>query len=127
MSPLLLLAAAGGGIYLLTRKKTASNAVTGKSGKPWIVEMLPKGSAGDVYYQLPATSHAYQLSSPAGTFGPHDQVVVLTYRQDGSDMKRALTVLKSRGSTSSTVIREFKISVDGITLGEPIDLGAFRR
>lgn len=86
MSPLLLLAAAGGGIYLLTRKKTASNAVTGKSGKPWIVEMLPKGSAGDVYYQLPATSHAYQLSSPAGTFGPHDQVVVLTYRQDGSDM-----------------------------------------
>jgi len=25
------------------------------------------------------------------------------------------------------VIREFKISVDGITLGEPINLGAFAR
>jgi hypothetical protein len=42
-------------------------------------------------------------------------------------MKRALTVLKSRGSMSSTVIREFKISVEGITLGEPISLGAFGR
>jgi len=56
-----------------------------------------------------------------------DNVVLLQHFQDGSDMKRALTVLKSRGSMSSTVIREFKISVDGITLGEPIDLGAFRR
>jgi circadian clock protein KaiC len=56
-----------------------------------------------------------------------DNVVLLQHFQDGSDMKRALTVLKSRGSVSSTVIREFKISVDGITLGEPIDLGAFGR
>ena len=56
-----------------------------------------------------------------------DNVVLLQHFQDGSDMKRALTVLKSRGSMSSTVIREFKISVDGITLGEPIDLGAFAR
>jgi circadian clock protein KaiC len=56
-----------------------------------------------------------------------DNVVLLQHFQDGSDMKRALTVLKSRGSMSSTVIREFKISVDGITLGEPINLGAFGR
>ena len=28
---------------------------------------------------------------------------------------------------NSAVISEFKISVDGITLGEPIDLGAFAR
>ena len=56
-----------------------------------------------------------------------DNVVLLQHVQDGSDVKRALIVLKSRGSMSSTVIREFKISVDGITLGEPIDLGAFGR
>jgi circadian clock protein KaiC len=54
-----------------------------------------------------------------------DNVVLLQHFQDGSDMKRALTVLKSRGSISSTVIREFKISTDGITLGEPINVGAF--
>jgi hypothetical protein len=35
-------------------------------------------------------------------------------------MRRALTVLKSRGSINSNVIREFQISADGITLGEPV-------
>jgi circadian clock protein KaiC len=54
-----------------------------------------------------------------------DNVVLLQHVQDGSEMKRALTVLKSRGSMTSAAIREFKISVDGITLGEPLDLRAF--
>ncbi len=54
-----------------------------------------------------------------------DNVVLLQHVQDGSQMRRALTVLKSRGSSNSAVIREFTISVDGITLGEPIDLRAF--
>ena len=54
-----------------------------------------------------------------------DNVVLLQHVQDGSQMRRALTVLKSRGSSNSAVIREFTISVDGITLGAPIDLRAF--
>jgi circadian clock protein KaiC len=51
-----------------------------------------------------------------------DNVVLLQHVQDGSEMRRALCVLKSRGSTHSAVISEFKISTDGITLGGPIDL-----
>ena len=51
-----------------------------------------------------------------------DNVVLLQHVQDGSEMRRALSVLKSRGSMHSAVISEFKISVDGITLGEPINL-----
>ena len=51
-----------------------------------------------------------------------DNVVLLQHVQDGSEMTRALSVLKSRGSMHSAVISEFKISVDGITLGQPIDL-----
>jgi circadian clock protein KaiC len=51
-----------------------------------------------------------------------DNVVLLQHVQDGSEMRRALSVLKSRGSTHSAVISEFKISTDGITLGQPIDL-----
>jgi circadian clock protein KaiC len=51
-----------------------------------------------------------------------DNVVLLQHVQDGSEMRRALTVLKSRGSMHSAGISEFKISVDGITLGEPINL-----
>ncbi len=54
-----------------------------------------------------------------------DNVVLLQHVQDGSQMRRALTVLKSRGSRNSAVISEFTISVDGITLGEPLDLRAF--
>ncbi|HEY7627880.1 MAG TPA: ATPase domain-containing protein [Ilumatobacteraceae bacterium] len=53
-----------------------------------------------------------------------DNVVLLQHFQEGSAMKRALTVLKSRGSVNSAIIREFKISVDGVTLGEPINLVA---
>jgi circadian clock protein KaiC len=54
-----------------------------------------------------------------------DNVVLLQHVQDRSQMRRALTVLKSRGSNNSSVISEFTISVDGITLGQPLDLRAF--
>ena len=76
--------------------------------------------------ELPDLFHVGRLAE-YGISHLSDNVVLLQHFQDGSDMKRALTVLKSRGSMSSTVIREFKISVDGITLGEPINLGAFAR
>ena len=56
-----------------------------------------------------------------------DNVVLLQHVQDGAQMRRALTVLKSRGSVNSAVISEFKISADGITLGQPIDIAALGR
>ena len=51
-----------------------------------------------------------------------DNVVLLQHIHDGATMKRALTVLKTRGSTHEAAIRQFDISSDGITLGDPIDL-----
>jgi len=51
-----------------------------------------------------------------------DNVVLLQHVQDGSEMRRALSVLKSRGSMHSALVSEFKISADGITLGQPINL-----
>ena len=39
-----------------------------------------------------------------------DNVVLLQHFQDGSDMKRALTVLKARGTAATTGPREFTIS-----------------
>jgi len=53
-----------------------------------------------------------------------DNVVLLQHIRDGSRMKRALSVLKTRGSTNSNAVREFEIARDGITLGELIDLHA---
>jgi circadian clock protein KaiC len=54
-----------------------------------------------------------------------DNVVLLQHVQDGSQMRRALTVLKSRGSMNSAVISEFIISTEGIALGQPLDLHRF--
>jgi circadian clock protein KaiC len=54
-----------------------------------------------------------------------DNVVLLQHVQDGPQMRRAISVLKSRGSMNSAVISEFNISTDGITLGKPLDLRAF--
>ena len=51
-----------------------------------------------------------------------DNVILLQHVQHGSEMKRALTVLKARGSDNSTAIKEFRISSDGIELGEPLDI-----
>lgn len=51
-----------------------------------------------------------------------DNVILLQHVQQGTEMKRAISVLKARGSNNSSAIREFHISADGITLGEPIDV-----
>jgi circadian clock protein KaiC len=53
-----------------------------------------------------------------------DNVVLLQHLRDGAEMKRALTVLKTRGSSHSTTVREFRISQDGITFGDAIDLSS---
>jgi circadian clock protein KaiC len=50
-----------------------------------------------------------------------DNVVLLQYIRDGSSIRRALSVLKTRGSRHEPEIREFKITPEGIVLGQPID------
>jgi circadian clock protein KaiC len=56
-----------------------------------------------------------------------DNVVLLQHLYDGPEMKRALTVLKTRGSTHESRVREFRITTDGITLGDSLDLQALLR
>lgn len=53
-----------------------------------------------------------------------DNVVLLQHVYDGPEMKRALTVVKTRGSSHETRIREFRITANGIILGDPLDIGA---
>jgi circadian clock protein KaiC len=60
--------------------------------------------------------------SEAGMSHISDNVVLLQHVHDGDQMKRALTVLKTRGSNNDPTIREFQITDDGITIGEPINL-----
>ena len=55
-----------------------------------------------------------------------DNVVLLQHVHDGHEMGRALTVLKTRGASHESAVREFRITPQGITLGAPIDLEALR-
>jgi circadian clock protein KaiC len=48
-----------------------------------------------------------------------DNVVVLQYIRDEATVRRALTVLKTRASRHEPEIREFKITPEGIVLGDP--------
>ena len=54
-----------------------------------------------------------------------DNVILLQHVRDGSHLRRALSVLKTRGSDRTPVISEFTIARDGITLGDPLDLRLF--
>jgi circadian clock protein KaiC len=49
-----------------------------------------------------------------------DNVVLLQYIRDQSTVRRALTVLKTRASRHEPEIREFRISPEGIVLGDPV-------
>ena len=51
-----------------------------------------------------------------------DNVVLLQHVYSGHEMKRALTVLKTRGASHASTVREFRITPEGITLGETLDL-----
>jgi circadian clock protein KaiC len=49
-----------------------------------------------------------------------DNVVLLQYLRAESRLLRTVTILKSRASAHEPEIREFEITPDGITLGDPI-------
>jgi circadian clock protein KaiC len=50
-----------------------------------------------------------------------DNVILLQYVQQGSAVKRAMCILKTRGSVAATGVRQFEITTKGIVLGDPID------
>jgi circadian clock protein KaiC len=52
-----------------------------------------------------------------------DNVVLLQFLRGESQLKRAITVLKTRGSPHDQHLRQFNISADGISVGEHFDIG----
>jgi circadian clock protein KaiC len=51
-----------------------------------------------------------------------DNVVLLQYVRSGSDIRRTLTVLKTRASDHAPQVLEFRIDSTGLTLGDAIAL-----
>jgi circadian clock protein KaiC len=56
-----------------------------------------------------------------GVFEMTDNVLVLTYEQRDSRIRRTISMVKSRANAHDSVIREFTISDRGIELGLPLD------
>lgn len=50
-----------------------------------------------------------------------DNVILLQFLRGDSQLKRALTVLKSRGSAHDPSTRHYEITADGIIIGKPFD------
>jgi circadian clock protein KaiC len=58
--------------------------------------------------------------SDVGVSHLSDNVVMLQYYRAESEVRRSLTVLKTRGSDHTPEVREYHIGRDGLTLGDPI-------
>jgi circadian clock protein KaiC len=51
-----------------------------------------------------------------------DNVILLQYVQDGAELARALTVLKTRAMRHQPMVRRYTITNEGFQLGEPISV-----
>ena len=71
--------------------------------------------------ESPDLFHITRLSE-LGMSHMADNVLLLQHLHSGNELKRALTVLKTRAASHTSAIREFHITSDGISLGEPLDL-----
>jgi circadian clock protein KaiC len=71
-------------------------------------------------FEIAELFHTTRLSDK-GISHVADNVVLLQYVQSGPEMKRSLTIIKSRGSSATNTTREFRIASNGITLGEAIN------
>lgn len=52
-----------------------------------------------------------------------DNVILLNYMREESEVRRALTVIKTRGSNHDPTIRQFIVTPEGITIGEEFASG----
>lgn len=55
-----------------------------------------------------------------------DNVVLMQYVREGTRIKRAVTVIKSRGTGHDSQVHEFDITDDGVVLGDPVDVSGYR-
>lgn len=70
--------------------------------------------------EVPDLFHLSRLSE-SGISNMSDNVILLQFLRNGSRVKRALTVLKTRASLHEPEIREYTITGDGIVVGEPFE------
>jgi circadian clock protein KaiC len=60
------------------------------------------------------------MATPVDVSYLADTVLMLRYFEAGGAVRRALSVVKKRSGTHENTIREFRISSEGIRVGEPL-------
>jgi circadian clock protein KaiC len=90
-----------------------------------VQRLLPSGVSVVFTLEVPDLFRITRLSE-LGISHIADNVVLLQHVYSGHTMKRALSVLKTRGASHESSVREFHITPQGIILGDPIDLEALR-
>jgi circadian clock protein KaiC len=60
------------------------------------------------------------MQTPADASYLADAVVLLRYFEAGGEVHQAISVVKKRGGSHERSIREFRLSCDGISVGEPL-------
>jgi circadian clock protein KaiC len=104
-----------GGVVDSTRTREFSYSLVQRLARAGISLMITLES--------PELFHITRLSELAMSHMA-DNVILLQHLHSGHEMKRALTVLKTRGASHTSGVREFHITSDGIVLGEPLDVEA---
>lgn len=79
--PLVPLALGGFALWYLSRGGSAPpfTPITASSGRKWLTRTLGVTGTGA------ARTTTVEVWAPAGAFGPHNQMLVATYKQSGSD------------------------------------------
>lgn len=88
MEPITMIALGAGALFMLTRdKKYPLEPIQGgKTGKQWLARVASITGTGDDKQTV------VEIYAPAGSYGPHVQTFVASYRQKGSDTNSRVVV-----------------------------------
>lgn len=88
MSLLVPLALGGAALYFLSRDTTPAftTVKSPSSGRSWLTRTLGVTGTGT------ARTTTVEVWAPAGAYGPHQSVLVATYRQNGADPNSRVAV-----------------------------------
>ena len=91
--------------------------------REWMYSLIQRCSRAQVSLMMTLeVPELFQLVriSENGMSHLSDNVIALQYQKVGAEIKRTVTVLKTRASSHNQFVREFHISAEGIVLDEPL-------
>ncbi len=83
-----------------------------------IIDLAKSLGVTSVSTSLLGNNAAFSEETPTGISTVADTWIHLTYVNQGGERNRALTVIKSRGTSHSNQVRELILSKDGVTLAD---------